>query len=291
MAVAIPPATTTPIVNNSGTTTNTPSTANSNANANANTNTGNANTNANTNTGNTNTNINHTADGAKNFQSQFGFYNADKIKKGINATNLSNVKITHNGVNTDNSGTLYLANLPLGLSFNKIDYTAIATIYGTNQPVQASTVVPVYQQPNSVVLGEEGKGTVGGHAVRDKAFFVTQLHGNKTTTLPTAGKFNYSGASFNDTQKGDFKYTIDFGTKTGQGSLTLGNKTATLDQSAIINVKRQSNDDLHDGLGIQGNVSGGITGHYTLGIFGNNAQEVAGYVTGSDNVGFAGSKQ
>lgn len=271
VAVATPPpATSTPIVNNSGTTTNTPSTSNSNTHA----------------------------PFATTLQSSHTIYNTNELKAKTHASSMNDVKITHNGVITGE--TLDLTKLPAGLSTHDFAYSANATINGTNQVVKLNNFIRIYKQPNSVVLGDQFKGvSIGGQVVgKATRFQVERLNGNTTKTLPTAGKFNYSGTSFNDTTEGSFSYAIDFGAKTGQGSLTLGNKKATLDQSAITSLNIQPQERENDrsripyqGFGLQGNVSGDMTGRYTLGIFGDNAQEVAGHVFGSDNVGLAGSKQ
>ena len=98
--------------------------------------------------------------------------------------------------------------------------------------------------------------------------------GQSTKTLPSAGSFNYKGVAFNENERGNLDYTINFDTKMGSGSISGLNETGkiTLHESNI--VKRDN-------------------ATYDLGIFGPNANEIAGIVTKGDKdlVGFGGQKQ
>lgn len=125
-------------------------------------------------------------------------------------------------------------------------------------------------------------------------------------------EFNYAGEAFNQNstneQKGKLEYAINFNTLTGHGKIT-GLDTGTINlNNADMGVVTHKNPDegITRGteeivsetsmLGIQGVANfadGRKDGKYTLGIFGDYAEEVAGVVT-EDNVntvGFGGVKQ
>lgn len=125
-------------------------------------------------------------------------------------------------------------------------------------------------------------------------------------------EFNYAGEAFNQAstneKKGKFEYAINFNTLTGHGKIT-GLDTGTINlNNADMGVVTHKNPDegISRGgeevatetqmLGIQGVANfadGRKDGKYTLGLFGEFAEEVAGVVT-EDNVntvGFGGVKK
>lgn len=125
-------------------------------------------------------------------------------------------------------------------------------------------------------------------------------------------EFNYAGEAFNQnstsTQKGKLEYAINFNTLTGHGKITgLDTGTINLNNADMGAVTHTNPDEgISRGsepvvttstmLGIQGVANfadGRKDGKYTLGIFGDYAEEVAGFVT-EDNVntvGFGGTKK
>ena len=120
--------------------------------------------------------------------------------------------------------------------------------------------------------------------------------GQSTKTLPSAGSFNYKGVAFNENERGNLDYTINFDTKMGSGSISGLNETGKITLHASNIVKRDYDTEEFSHYGVvegkatlekQGNAT------YDLGIFGPNANEIAGIVTKGDKdlVGFGGQKQ
>lgn len=116
-------------------------------------------------------------------------------------------------------------------------------------------------------------------------------------------EFNYKGEAFNqnsiaNANKGRLEYAINFNTRTGHGKITgLDTGTINLNNANMGTVAHTNADSSQAStLGIQGVANfadGRADGKYTLGIFGNEAEEVAGFVT-EDNVntvGFGGTRK
>ena len=158
----------------------------------------------------------------------------------------------------------------------------------------------IYKQNYSVVAGRHpagGKYPDGSIRPVDTKFEVNTIQGTHTTEdkLPT-GKIRYEGLAFagGDDRNGKLDYTIDFGRKTGEGSIT-GLKG--------VNKVMLENHRLHarpDGtVGVDGGsaVSNGLTdGRYDLTLYGPQADELAGsaYFSNGGNskqIGFGGSQK
>ena len=158
----------------------------------------------------------------------------------------------------------------------------------------------IYKQNYSVVAGRHpagGKYPDGSIRPVDTKFKVNTIQGIHTTEdkLPT-GKIRYEGKAFagGDDRNGKLDYTIDFGRKTGEGSITglKGLNSVTLEKH-----------NLHarpDGtVGVDGGraVSSGLTGgSYGLTLYGPQADELAGsaYFSNGGNskqIGFGGSQK
>lgn len=191
-------------------------------------------------------------------------------------------------VNGKSADDIELGKLPLGLSNHTVDYQG--SVKGSNQPLNIKETLRIYHQPNSVVIADrlqdfdfDGKS--------QKGFPIFRVQGNYTKTLPTAVTFNYVGKSFDQDSEGSFNYAIDFGNKTGKGSLTLDGKTTALGQANIVSGAAKDGSDAK--YAIEGIASGAYEGRYGVGIFGDNAQEIAGFV-GFNNgtaIGLSGNKQ
>ena len=158
----------------------------------------------------------------------------------------------------------------------------------------------IYKQNYSVVAGRHpagGKYPDGSSRPVDTKFEVNTIQGTYTAEdkLPT-GKIRYEGKAFagGDDRNGKLDYTIDFGQKTGEGSIT-GLKG--------VNKVMLENHRLHarpDGtVGVDGGraVSSGLTGgSYGLTLYGPQADELAGsaYFSNGGNskqIGFGGSQK
>lgn len=121
--------------------------------------------------------------------------------------------------------------------------------------------------------------------------------------------FDYKGKAFNQDSQGNLEYQINFNTRTGQGVITdLDIGKIDLNVANMSSISHKNPDDgLVDSegqaikndlsvLGVSGVAKfadGRADGLYHVGIFGENAEEIAGIVSQNDVniVGFGGTKQ
>lgn len=217
---------------------------------------------------------------------------------------LSSYSVNVNG-KSYNNGNIDLATL--GNGFKRIDATETATAKfgGRTYSANRNSTIHLYQQPYSVVAAIQNTGgKVTGNDVNQnldrKDFDVNYVQGELTKTLPSTGSFNYKGVAFTETEQGNLDYTINFDTKKGAGSISGINEAGliNLHESDITNVSHQNS---LDGSSLSGfGVANGVAtsekagnGTYKLGIFGPNADEIAGSVLRDNDalVGFGGKKQ
>lgn len=217
---------------------------------------------------------------------------------------------------------------PLGLQSQTVE------IYGQDKDQNYySEKSWVYEQPYSVVAGyftqtiqngkkdEVGKFDIGLSDIQGLA--------TEKAQLPTAGAFDYEGKAFGgssakldsalEEHQGKFKYRIDFDKRKGSGSIEGLSEYGRIDlKEADIGILKVNNDessyemvsdepalDPHPGYysfygvgkGEAASEHGGLK-YYSLGIFGPEANEVAGVVgtSGDQNnfardVGFGGQKK
>lgn len=185
----------------------------------------------------------------------------------------------------------------------------LATSYNTpnaTNPTAPATATPAIDtRPLKEALDKATADLGAAQAKFDKVF---KQYGIFSEGL----EFNYAGEAFNQnsthTSKGKLEYAIDFNTLTGHGKITgLDTGTINLNNADMGAVTHTNPDEgISRGgepvvttstmLGIQGVANfadGRKDGKYTLGIFGDYAEEVAGFVT-EDNVntvGFGGVKK
>ena len=227
------------------------------------------------------------------------------------AAKLSSHAVKMNG-KTYTSGNINLATLGNGLKNVDVVETATANINGQTHNITQTSKFRLYQQPYSVVLSMARTGGQIGNLkkIDTDDFEVTYLDGQPTKTLPTAGSFNYKGVAFNDNERGNLDYTINFDTKKGAGSISGLNQTGkiTLHESDIVKVQggkafknntaftynTDRNDDVYGVLNGAATTEKQGKASYELGIFGPNANEVAGAVFQEHDeatIGFGGQKQ
>lgn len=109
--------------------------------------------------------------------------------------------------------------------------------------------------------------------------------------LPAAGKATYQGVAFDREHQGTLTYHIDFAEKTGHGVIENlpAYGTLHLDKGGI-----HTNDAMENASEISGTAAaaGGQTLNYRLHVFGNRAEEIAGYAEGygKDTVIFHGTR-
>lgn len=113
--------------------------------------------------------------------------------------------------------------------------------------------------------------------------------------LPATGSYTYTGKAFTATDNdGVLNYTINFDKKSGSGSITGIDKTGEITlKEGRIGTYTHGTKTSTAGIGeTQATTANGTAGTYTLGIFGANAEEVAGTVNfkGLEHVGFGGKR-
>lgn len=143
---------------------------------------------------------------------------------------------------------------------------------------------------------------------RDKAIALVIRNSKAERVFTENGgqEFSYKGKAFDKDSTGELAYHINFNTLAGHGEITnLGTSKINLNEANIQTINHTNPDKnivFGEGesnqtslLGIQGVAhfeDGRKDGKYTLGIFGDEAEEVAGFVT-EDNVntvGFGGKR-
>ena len=217
---------------------------------------------------------------------------------------LSSYSVNVNG-KSYNNGNIDLATLGNGFKRINATETATAKFGGDTYSATRNSTIHLYQQPYSVVAAIQNTGgKVTGPGVNENLdrqdFDVNYVQGELTKTLPSTGSFNYKGVAFTETEQGNLDYTINFDTKKGAGSISGINEAGliNLHESDITNVSHQNS---LDGSSLSGfGVANGVAtsekagnGTYKLGIFGPNADEIAGSVLRDNDalVGFGGKKQ
>ena len=182
-----------------------------------------------------------------------------------------------------------LKNLELNQNFQE---TAIANAAGNNYTVTRSGKAHIYRQNYSLIAGiNPTNTTVRGSGVNeseklDDTYIL--IKGQTTQTLPTAGKFDYSGIASDGASKGKLAYSVDFDSRKGSGKITGIGSDINLNEASIGEVSHTNEIDntVIKGHGIQGSFS---RGNYALGFFGPNAEEIVGTVNDGE-IGFAGSR-
>ena len=182
-----------------------------------------------------------------------------------------------------------LKNLELNQNFQE---TAIANAAGNNYTVTRSGKAHIYRQNYSLIAGiNPTNTTVRGSGVNeseklDDTYIL--IKGQTTQTLPTAGKFDYSGIASDGASKGKLAYSVDFDSRKGSGKITGIGSDINLNEASIREGSHTNEIDntVIKGHGIQGSSS---RGNYALGFFGPNAEEIVGTVNDGE-IGFAGSR-
>mgnify|MGYP000512197684 CR=1 FL=1 len=197
--------------------------------------------------------------------------------------------------NQSSSGSdLKLSEYPLKkLALNQdFQETAIARAEGNDYTVTRSGKAHIYRQNYSLIAGiNPTNTTVRGPQVNesenlDDTYIL--IKGQTTQTLPTAGKFDYSGIASDGASKGKLAYSVNFDSRKGSGKITGIGSDINLNEASIREVSHTNEIDntVIKGHGIQGSSN---RGDYALGFFGPNAEEIVGTVNDGE-IGFAGSR-
>ncbi len=195
---------------------------------------------------------------------------------------------TSKGKDLDLSG-YPLKKLALNQNFQE---TAIVRAEGKNYTITQSGKAHIYRQNYSLIAGvNPEKATLNGPNINksenlDDTYIL--IKGQATQTLPTAGKFDYSGIASDGVSQGKLAYSVDFDSRKGSGKITGIGSDINLDEASMGEVSHTNEIDntVIKGHGIQGSSN---RGDYALGFFGPNAEEIVGTVNDGE-IGFAGSR-
>lgn len=195
---------------------------------------------------------------------------------------------TSKGKDLDLSG-YPLKKLALNQDFQE---TAIARAEGKNYTITQSGKAHIYRQNYSLIAGINPiKATLRGPDINKSENFDDSyilIKGQTTQTLPTAGKFDYSGIASDGASQGKLAYSVDFDSRKGSGKITGVGSDINLHEASIREGSYTNEIDNTEikGYGIQGSSN---RGDYALGFFGPNAEEIVGTVNDGE-IGFAGSR-
>ena len=170
--------------------------------------------------------------------------------------------------------------------------TAIVRAEGKNYTITQSGKAHIYRQNYSLIAGvNPEKATLNGPGINksenlDDSYIL--IKGQATQTLPTAGKFDYSGIASDGVSQGKLAYSVDFDSRKGSGKITGIGSDINLNEASIREGSHTNEIDntVIKGHGIQGSSN---RGDYALGFFGPNAEEIVGTVNDGE-IGFAGSR-
>ena len=176
----------------------------------------------------------------------------------------------------------------------------ITTPYGTtytNYTKTEESIDKTYNQPYSVVVG---KGTIStttdnystSNSSTSSKFKIDKVAGLATLNqnVPTTGKAVYTGGAFSAaSDNGKLNYLVDFDKRKGSGDIEglteFGNIKLKEANLTKVNLNGKSV------TGVSGSAQANAAGSYTLGLFGPQADEVAGKATiAQKEIGFAGQK-
>ena len=198
------------------------------------------------------------------------------------------------GNQTSKGKELNLSGYPLKkLALNQdFQETAIARAEGKNYTITQSGKAHIYRQNYSLIAGiNPTKATLRGPDINKSENFDDSyilIKGQATQTLPTAGKFDYSGIASDGASQGKLAYSVDFDSRKGSGKITGVGSDINLHEASIREGSYTNEIDNTEikGYGIQGSSN---RGDYALGFFGPNAEEIVGTVNDGE-IGFAGSR-
>lgn len=212
----------------------------------------------------------------------------------------------------------------LGNGYHSLDMneTMVTHIDGVRYTGERASRVKLYQQDHSLVLGRQTLSGQMSDGTTPKTLVETDLRIDNLKGKPTDPKefanfladrayFTYKGQAFSKEGVGNLEYSVDFVDASGSGKITgLSDKgTINLNQANFVTLKHTNPDDgfidlstgeavpnVINSIGISGKAhfaNGAKDGTYTLGFFGPEAVEIAGFVieNNTNTVGFGGKKQ
>lgn len=180
---------------------------------------------------------------------------------------------------------------PLGMGFNQVPMNYNVKDYkGSSYRVRGE--IRVYNQPYSIVYGHQYDDVsryfsysdlltqTGKTSIANNKFVVHTAQGYRTPSsqMPKSGTATYTGKGFTGYGgAGDFRYLVDFDKRQGEGEITgladVGYVHLTRGNISQVRMADQT----MQGVNARATV-GDKSAYYTLGFFGPNAEEVAGFV-------------
>lgn len=163
-----------------------------------------------------------------------------------------------------------------------------------NQEIERG-VLEVYKQSYSAVVGAQLHNRIepGHPAVPTSDFYVRSIQGEFTSNLPTQGIITYKGRAIAGSaeRSNGLNYQIDYGARRGRGSITGLNSFSNID---LADAPITQNGQGHNVIRGAATSATHGAGNYELGIFGPQANEIAGkaHFNNQPNkeVGFAGGR-
>lgn len=185
-----------------------------------------------------------------------------------------------------------------GVSISTVNQSSI--INGVHKRVNETTkrqeITQTYNQEYSVATGKGEIVEVDNHIGPDRndSYLNVTVKGLETQDahVPTIGRAAYTGEAFSLlTGDGKFDYLVNFDERTGSGKITGFNVgTLELAEGELTKV----NLDGKSVTGVSSKVDGSVSGDYTLGLYGTQAQEIAGKGSVSNGktyqIGFGGKQ-
>lgn len=219
-------------------------------------------------------------------------------QRGLLPGEASKIQITDDQfIGTPNHQKEYSGNdaIPLGHKRQNA-FTALPYVLknAANQELERG-VLEIYKQSYSAVVGAQlhSRTQPGHQATPSSDFYVRSIQGEFTRTLPTQGIINYKGRAMagSDNRGGSLNYQIDYGSRRGRGSITGLTGYGNID---LADAPITQNPHGHNVINGTANSATHGAGNYQLGIFGPQANEIAGKAHFNNHsnkeVGFAGGR-
>lgn len=210
----------------------------------------------------------------------------------------SKIQITDDQfINTPNHVKEYSSRDSIPISHKRQNaFTALPYVLknAANQEIE-SGVLEVYKQSYSAVVGAQlhSRTEPDHQATPTRDFYVRSIQGEFTSNLPTQGIINYKGRAMagSDNKSNGLNYQIDYGARRGHGSITGLNGFGNIN---LADAPITQNPHGHNVINGAANSATHGAGNYELGIFGPQANEIAGkaHFNNQPNkeVGFAGGR-
>ena len=177
--------------------------------------------------------------------------------------------------------------LPYHLGNNEIGYIdrSKQSISQDGKLTKFSGGTEIYNQPYSIVIANTESENIQNDVDLTPEWYAHDVDvaglATEQKNIPTNGKATYIGRGFFNGATATFIYNVNFNIKKGQGRLTEmgGSGKLTLQEADIKRINLKGNNI----IGVEGKAESSynhlVDGHYQLGFFGPNAEEVSGLAT------------